>query len=407
MTKLLLFALLFSKDSIITTLVPTTPASIHVPAHLSTKTPITLRILNSSASPLKNILLEWSLQSNGSVTKKGKNHIPALAPNQPTLIRLPLPLPDDSAGESFLLLRYYSTATLLSERLLLIKPYQPRLTIAPAGEITLSDENDTFTIHSPSIRISFNRQTGWLVRYEIKGIDLLDDSLGLRSNFWWSGYNDSANYPTDSGWRAATRDPHLQVFSTTNSPEQIIIRTEYALPATASLLHLSYNINAGGEMLITQQVEPDTSQPPSRQWPLPCFGMQWTAPAGYDSITEYGPLGSGWIGLKPEQLPTPSASDPLARAKATRTEIRWWKITDKDGNGLQFIADTPLLNESSLRFFDGHAIRINIDRPPQTYPSAAAAPATPDTQPQWPALLPMGNYQYTYKVKPLVSSTRP
>jgi beta-galactosidase len=402
MTKLLLFALLFSKDSIITTLVPLTPAS----THLSTKAPITLRILNSSANPFKNILLEWSLQSNGSVTKKGKNHIPALAPNKPILIQLPLPLPDDSTGESFLLLRYYSTGTLLSERQLIIKPYQPRLTVPPAGEITLSDENDTFTIHSPSIRISFNRQTGWLVQYEIKGIDLLDDSLGLRSNFWWPGYNDSANYPSDSGWLAATREPHLQVFSTTNSPEQIIIRTEYTLPATTSLLHLSYNINAGGEMLITQQVEPDTSQPSSRQWPLPCFGMQWILPAGYDSITEYGPLGSGWIGLKPGYLPTTSPSDPLARAKATRTEIRWWTITDKDGNGLQFIADTPLLNESSLRFFDGHAIRINIDRPRQTNPSAAA-PATPDTQPPWPALLPMGNYRYTYKVKPLVSSTRP
>jgi beta-galactosidase len=319
---------------------------------------------------------------------------------------------------------------------LLIRPYQPRLNILPAGEITLTDENDIFTVHSPSIRISFNRQTGWLVHYEIKGVDLLDDTLGLRPNFWWPGYNDSANFyaaqsalhrdsnvnyatSIDSGWQAATREPHLQLFSNTTSPQQIIIRTEYTLPATTSLLHLSYTINAGGEMLITQQVEPDTSQPPSRPWPMPCFGMQWILPPGYDSITEYGPLNPnvaqgpgaasnpGWIGLRHEQPLTPLAADPQARATATRTGVRWWTITDKKGNGLLFIADTPLLNESALHSFDSDLIsppnhptsrpqaQISIDRP---------SPAMPASQPQWPTLLPMGNYRYTYKVKPLVSN---
>ena len=385
MTKLLLFALLFSKDTIITTL------ALRTPAHLSAQIPLTLRILNSSATPLKNILLEWSLQSNGSVTKKGKIPIPTLAPNQPTLIRLPLPLPDDSAGESFLQLRYRSSpaATLLSEQQLSIKPYQPRLAITPDGEITQSDENDIFTIHSPTIRISFNRQTGWLVHYEIRGVDLLDDTLGLRSNFWWPGYNDSA---TDSGWQAATRDPHLQLFSNTTSPEQIIVRTEYSLPATACLLHLSYSINANGEMVITQQVEPDTSQPLSREWPIPRFGMQWFLPAGYDTITEYGPIPSTWIGIFHDRpaLPLPSAPNP--RATATHTEIRWWTITDKEGNGLQFVADTMLLNESALHPLDSDAnhpgsrpqVQISIDRP---------VPAMPAT-----------NYRYTYKVKPLIAS---
>jgi beta-galactosidase len=392
------------KDTLITTLASTmsnTPTATH-----PSSAPITLRILNPSATPLRNILLEWSLQISGAITKKGKTHIPTLAPNQPTLVRLPLRLPDDSAGESFLQLRYSSAPPAaphtLSDQQLILKPYRPRLTITPAGEITLSVENDIFTIHSPTIRISFNRQTGWLVHYEIKGIDLLDDTLGLRSNFWWPGYNDSAWSPADSGWQTATREPHLQLFSNTTSPEQIIIRTEYTLPATASLLHLSYTINAGGEMLITQHVEPDTTQPPSRQWPLPCFGMQWILPAGYDSITAYGPLAadttqttgvppnSTWIGIFHDRPLTPSTSDPHAHATATRTELRWWTITDKNGNGLQFIADTPLLNESALHNPPSRSqVQISIDRPAQTSP----------------AVLPMGNYRYAFEVKPLVSST--
>ncbi len=222
MTTLLLFALLLSKDTIITSLVPKTPAS----SSAST----TLRLLNTATTPLKNIVLDWELQVNGAITKKGKTPIPALAPQKPLLVHLPLRLPDDTAGESFLQLRYHSTAAFLGEQQLLLKPYRPGLTIAPTGEITLTGDDDIFTIHSPSIRISFNRQTGWLVHYEIRGTDLLDDTLGLRSNFWSPGYNDSASYATDSGWLAATREPHLQLFSNTTSPELIIIRTEYTLP---------------------------------------------------------------------------------------------------------------------------------------------------------------------------------
>jgi hypothetical protein len=485
MSHLLLFVLLFSRDTIITGLVPHPPANLraNLGSNLRSVSPkpapplITLRVLDSSTTPLKNIILEWSLATNGSITRKGKTPIPTLTPNHPALIRLPVRLPDDTAGESFLQLRYYSAnpapmrapsptttrapspapspTTFLAEQLLQLKPYLPTLTIPPAGEITLSDENDIFTIHSPTIRISFNRQTGWLVHYEIKGIDLLDDTLGLKSNFWWPGYNDSAwtraaestHHPADSttiytmtidsGWRAATRDPHLQLFSNTTSADQIIIRTEYTLPATAFLLHLSYTINANGEMLVTQQVEPDTTQLPSHPWPMPCFGMQWILGPGYDSITAYGPLDSTTpidttplntapstrIGIFHDHPTTPSPSDLKPRASSTHTNIRWWTITDKYGNGLEFIADTPLLDESALHSFDSDLttspdhptsrpqIQISIDRPAYTIVDRPAytitnrpTPTMPLTQPEWPILLPMGNLRYTYKVKPLIAS---
>lgn len=288
MSKLLLFVLLFSKDTIITNLVPnstTVPANIQANIQANIPAPITLRIVSTSATPLKNLSLQWSVQTGGIITKTGKMPVPPLTPNHPILVRLPSRLPADTAGESFLRLQYSSATTLLADQQILLKPWRPRLSIPRTGTISCTDTGDIFTIRSPVSRISFNRQTGWLMQYEIKGVELLDDSIGLRSNFWWPGYNDSAtiardsaNVTTDSGWLAATREPHLQLFSNTTSAEQVIIRTEYTLPATASLLHISYTINAAGEMLVTQQVEPDTSQPASRPWQLPCFGMQWILP---------------------------------------------------------------------------------------------------------------------------------
>jgi beta-galactosidase len=402
MGKLLLLTLLLSKDTIITNLVKGYPASASPGAGIPS---ITLRILSSSPTAIRNISLQWSLQINGTSMNKGTTPIPLLAPNKPALLRLPLRLPDDTAGEAYLQLRYSSPSTPLADQQILLKPWRPRLSVTAAGKMDFSDENDLFTIHSPSIRISFNRQTGWLMHYEIKGINLLEGTLALRSNFWWPGYNDSANVYADSGWLAATRSPHLQLFSNTTSPELIIVRTEYTLPSTSCLLHLSYTINAGGEMLVTQQVEPDTSQLPTRSWPLPCFGMQWTLPPGFDSITAYGPIPVSVVPVLFHDHPIqPLPSDSNVRGAATRTDIRWWTITDKEGNGLRFIADTALLNESALYAGESDLtakshhpdifplVQLNIDRP---------APHTllrPD-------LLPIGNYRYAYKVKPLVYST--
>jgi beta-galactosidase len=408
MLNLLLLALMISgRDTIITSLASPSAAGTRSAAS-SNRAPapalITIQILNTSITPLRNVLLEWALQTNGAITRSGNTIIPILPAQHPTPVRLPIRLPADTAGESLLLLRYRpanspirpapgppTSSTFLEEQQIGLRPWRPGLTVAPAGEITLTDSNDTFTIHSPLVRICFNRQTGWLVHYEIKGNDLLDDTLGLKSNFYLPRYNDSA----------PSAEPHLQLFSTTSSPELIIVRSEYTLPAAASLLHVSYTINASGEMLVTQQVEPDTTQSTPRTSPLPGFGMQWNLPAGYDSITGYGPLDSTRIGIFHDRPTTASTPGLHISTASTRSNIRCWTITDKEGNGLQFIADTQLLNVSAFLCFDGNLriapnqpvprlpIRINIDRA-----------ALPNVE----RLASMGILRYSYKVKPLFTS---
>ena len=401
--------------------------------------PITLRVFNpSDTAQLNNIILEWALQINGAIVQQGKTGKLRIGPKQSIPVHLSLRLPDDNNAETFLQLLYrlQPASPILAKQQLLLQPAIGHLHVDPAGELTLSDINDTFSIRSPDIHLAFHKQKGWLIHYEVKGAILLDDSLGLKSNFWWPGYNDSANSSPDSGWLAATRDPHLQLFATTISAGLIIIRTEYTVPATSCKLHISYTINATGEMLVEQQVEPDTMQSNATEWPLPCFGMQWILPAGYDSITYYGPgepaapreqavpseqtipgkLGApgkpgipgkpgepgspgkpgipGWIGLYHEQASSPATGIHL-RDAATRTGIRWWKITGRDGSGLLITADSSLLDFSALHAFDSDATTTTIPQPvrPQTQLSI-------DCNNPRPIVMPYRSYQYIYKVTP-------
>src|SRR6202000_1106561 len=116
------------------------------------------------------------------------------------------------------------------------------------GQLSFADGPDTFIIRSPLIHLEFNKQTGWLQHYEVKGAVLFDDRLGLRADFWLAGDYDTS---TESApWRSASNHPHLQLFSISTGSELVIVRTEYTLPETACLLHLSYTINASGQMLV-------------------------------------------------------------------------------------------------------------------------------------------------------------
>jgi beta-galactosidase len=410
-----------------------------------TTTPAIIRIYNpSAAASLANIALDWELQADGEIRQKGRIGNITIGSRQEKLVHLSLRIPNGEEEEIFLQVRYrlqpvgtskpvgtpkpigtpqpvgtpkpvgppqpvgtpHSSASpgapipdgpiLAQYQILLRAAAGNNLIVAPAGELSFADENDTFSIRSSTIHLAFNKQTGWLQHYEINGIDLLEDTSGLKSSFWLpvqergslaSGRRpmavggDSSSRPFDSAkaWLEATRDPHLQLFSTSTGSELVIVRTEYTLPATSCLLHLSYTINAAGEMLVSQQLEPDTAQTGLQ---LPCFGMKWTLPAGYDSVTYYGknPDTSSWIAIYRKKLNQTPAPDIHPRGTAAGSAIRWWKITGQDGRGLLITADSSFLDVSAL---PPPMTELSID-----YPHFD---------------LPYANYRYAFKVSPVIA----
>jgi beta-galactosidase len=304
---------------------------------------------------------------------------------------------------------------LAEEQLLVQAPAGNTPEVFPDGDLTFTDENDTFTIRSPLIRIEFNKQTGWLQRYEVNGAVLLTDTPVLKSNFWRPfGHSPSGAEalgggrqglaPGDAGdsalaWKEASDDPHLQLFSTSTGSTMIIVRAEYTLPATSCLLHLSYTINAKGEMLVGQQLETDSTQ---KGEALPCFGMRWLLPADYDSIGYYG-LGrtadAPWTGIYRDTVGKPSSPDSHQRNIPMDTDpitaIRWIRITGPDGSGLLVTADSTFLNAGALPTTPSIQLLIDSRQP--------AAAGIPGDNGRISYGLPYGNYRCTYKVRPIIS----
>ena len=390
---------------------------------------VILRVFNPSPTlALANLKLEWALEVNGSLRQKGATGSLSIAPQHALFVHIPARLRGGDSNEIFLRLRCLQIPLpssgavrprvagerpkvlpdlpippiiLAEEQLLVQAPAGNTPEVLPDGDLTFTDENDTFTIRSPLIRIEFNKQTGWLQRYEVNGAVLLTDTPVLKSNFWrpFGRQRLAADDTGDTVWKEASHDPHLQLFSTSTGSTMIIVRAEYTLPATSCLLHLSYTINSKGEMLVGQQLEADSTQ---KGEALPCFGMRWLLPADYDSIGYYG-LGrtadAPWTGIYRDTVGKPSSPDSHQRNIPMDTDpitaIRWIRITGPDGSGLLVTADSTLLNVGALPTTPSILLLIDSRQP--------AAAGIPGDNRRISYGLPYGNYRCTYKVSPIIS----
>ena len=351
LTAILLFfgasALAQRTGPLSTVLVPSTPGQS-----------IAIRVVNDSGlRDYTNITLNWELMANGLVRQKGRLTALPIPPKKPALIHLPVRVAPGAPEELYLYIHYYYRKQPLSEAHLLLHPWTgSQLAVKPTGDLTYTDSNGLFSIQSPAFLLRFDKQTGWLQNYTAGDCQLIEDTPGCRSRLW----ADSITVP------------HLQLFSTSTGSQLVIVRTEYTLPETSTLLHLSYTVNAAGEILVEQSLTTDTSK---QGQPLPCFGMYWRLPPGFDSLSAYG---------QQPNNPAPSCYRLGITGTSTSDSIRWWAITRGDGKGLRLTADSTLLtihlNPSSPRVF--------ID-----------APARNDQ-------LPYADYRYAYRISPIPTPTQ-
>jgi hypothetical protein len=215
--------------------------------------------------------------------------------------------------------------------------------IPAAGDLNFTDSNDVFTVTSPALHASFDKQTGWLQQYVVNGLPLVTDTNGLRP--------------------ALAEPPHLQLFSSSTGPQLVIIRAEYTVPELSCLLHLSYTLNAAGALLISQTLETDTTRQDSAVHPIDRFGLNWTLPAGSDSIA--------WYGIAPDTADAanvlPADSVPTLHtgrlSAGVATLVRWWTVLDRNDKGARLTADSNLLYRVS---WDSNRLQIEnrLPQPP-------------------------------------------
>ena len=334
---------------------------------------LTLNVHNENFfCDLSNVMLEWTLLCDGTAKVTGVIDHLDVQPQQTRHIELPVA--DMTAdGEWFINVRYVLKA---AEGLLEAGQQVAYQQIPLGGKMTAVS-----TVSSmPSVRLGFDRQTGFLNSFIVNGQQMLQSGSALRPNFWRA--------PTDNEFGAQLhrkyrpwRKPEMRLasFDSTQVNGHVVVRTSYQLPAVHCQLSLSYDLAPSGELKVTETLTTDTTHRAPNMFR---YGMVLEMPREYDRIAYYGRgpwenysnrCASAPLGIYRQTVDEQFHPYVRVQDTGTKSDVRWWRVLNVGGMGLEFRAEQPFFASSlhyTIEQLDGGEDKGNVhpaDLQPQPF----------------------------------------
>lgn len=316
--------------------------------------------------------LEWQLLKNGKIMRSGRVEDLNVGPQQTAKIKLPIGN-ICSCAEWLLNVAYKlkNTEGLLTaghtvaKQQLVLNPYKaPNMELKNQTksnqdivEPTLKENDQRYLIvNGENFRIEFDKQNGYLSKYQVNGLDMMKEGSYLKPNFWRA--------PTDNDFGAylqrryaVWKNPTIKLVSLQQriADQQAIIEAAYELPEVSAKLSLTYVINNEGTMKVTQKMIADKNAKVANMFR---FGMQMQMPRSFDQVEYYGrgPVenyidrkGNADLGIYRQSVAEQFYSYIRPQENGTKSDLRWWKTLNVSGHGIQVVAAEPF-SASALHY---------------------------------------------------------
>ncbi len=316
--------------------------------------------------------LEWQLLKDGKVMRSGRVENLDVDPQQTAQIKLPIGNTCQCA-EWLLNVAYKlkNTEGLLpaghtvAKQQLVVNPYkQPSMELKNQAKSNLDIveptlvENDMryLIVDGEHFRIEFDKMNGYLSKYQVNGLDLMKEGSYLKPNFWRA--------PTDNdfgarlNWKYAVwKNPTIKLTSLQQRivNQQAIIEADYELPEVSAKLSLTYTINNEGAIKVTQKMTTDKEAKVANMFR---FGMQMQMPRSFDKVEYYGrgPVenyidrkANADLGIYRQSVAEQFYTYIRPQETGTKSDLRWWKILNMAGRGIQVVASKPF-SASALHY---------------------------------------------------------
>ena len=316
--------------------------------------------------------LEWQVLKGGEIMRSGRVEDLNVGPQQ--TIKIKLPIGKTCQCSEWLLNVAYklkNTEGLLpaghtiAKQQLVLNPYK-----APSMELknqaksnwevvepTLKENDERYLIvDGENFRIEFDKQNGYLSKYQVNGLDMMKEGSYLKPNFWRA--------PTDNDFGAylqrryaVWKNPTIKLVSLQQriADQQAIIEAAYELPEVSAKLSLTYVINNEGTMKVTQKMTADKNAKVANMFR---FGMQMQMPRSFDQVEYYGrgPVenyidrkGNADLGIYRQSVAEQFYSYIRPQENGTKSDLRWWKTLNVSGHGIQVVAAEPF-SASALHY---------------------------------------------------------
>ena len=318
---------------------------------------------------------DWQLLADGEIWQTGQINNLNIAPQQTGKIKIDYNLSSLPVGKEILLNVYFklkkaetllSAGHIASRNQMVINPYkaiildltnQADCKNCPIEVSVVKDYDINYLIiNNDKFHIEFNKHNGFLDKYIVDGKQMITREGSLAPNFWRA--------PTDNDYGAELqkkysvwKNPEIKLLSLKNKivNDMVEISAEYEMKEVSGKLYLTYLINNNGTVKVSQKLEANNANDISNMFR---FGMQMQMPKNFDRIQYYGrgPVEnyadrnhSTLIGKYAQTVAEQFYPYIRPQETGTKTDIRWWQITDINGDGLEFISEAPF-SASALNY---------------------------------------------------------
>lgn len=216
------------------------------------------------------------------------------------------------------------------------------------GLIDIKEDENKIYVEVEEFSLVINKNNGNMESYIYDNIEFIKESPV--PNFWRAVTDNDRGNKLDERcrvWRKAALSRKLISFTIKENKDNILISEKFILPEVASsICKITFTIFNDGTIEIRQDLIPKRLLPE-----IPEIGMMFILKEEFQNITWYGrgPFDNYWdrnlsekIGIYEGKVGKMFVPYLKPQECGNRTEVRWFKLEDKDGNGLIVQAEAPI-----------------------------------------------------------------
>ena len=219
----------------------------------------------------------------------------------------------------------------------------------PAG-VTLDDRAVFAVLSANGVKVTFNKRTGYVAYIDVDGTPMMTDDAELIPDFWRACTDNDFGAGMQNRL-AAWQHPRLERkgFNIKQDGANYVVTANYNIQAVEANVKLTYTMTPAGQLVVKQEL---TTNPEAKNMPqLLRFGMQMQMPKEFSQIEYYGKgphenyidrNNSQNLGVWKQTVAEQFWGYVRPQETGTKTQVRYWNITNKAGKGLRFEGVEPL-----------------------------------------------------------------
>ncbi len=219
------------------------------------------------------------------------------------------------------------------------------------GSSVKAEEHEAYIVFTGGVtQTTFDRHSGYIAYIDVNGTPMMEDGYELRPDFWRAATDNDFGANMQRKLRAWHHPQiRLEQFDYSQDGQNYVVKATYSIPATDSKLALTYTLTPEGRILVDEalSVNPDAKEKPQ----LLRFGMEMQMPQAFSNIDFYGKgpqenyidrNNFAHLGVYHQKVADQYWGYIRPQESGNKTQVRWWRLTDDAGRGLEFRSTEPM-----------------------------------------------------------------